>query len=1468
MSKYGLILILIFLAFSKLSAQDPCVKSTEGKEFWFGFMENRNHQVPQFPFYLPIVHYTEITLVSIHQCKVDIYIGKSALPSYSETVYPNIPLPVRIPWQNVEAIGSETVQNKAIHLVSDNPLNLYALNWCENSADVAVIFPNESIGNEYYTMCYTPNVDAYFDSYGIEYYRSGRNSEFLIVATEDNTKVTITPTKNTDKGNLANIAFTVSLNKGELYQVQSLNHANLAGQGDLTGSYITSDRPVAVYSGSLATTVPVGANIDAWDHLYEQMPPLGNWGRRFVTVPLKGRSKDVFRILASRDNTHIKIGDKKTVELNKGAFSDFELSASEPTLIDSDQPVLLAQYMISNSIDRPPGFTQYNWDGDPFMVLVSPVDQTIESVTFVAYDSQNISNKYYVNVVTRDDYVNNIMLDNGSIPFKPLPNSGYSFAQINIQKGPHNLTSTAAGQGFIAYTYGYGSVESYGYGVGFNLNVQLDLGGDIHFVKDTIVLCNGATKTLDAGSQFSTYLWNTGETTPKITVSKKGYYEVTASTLGGCTLTDGIHVLESNPLINLGKDSTFCNSQWLDTGEGFTSWQWSTNETTQKILAKTSGLYSVLATNKFGCQAKDTIKIGFGQVPKLNLSKLDTLSCGNKTTTVNISADKGSYTLYGKDPAVVTQNLTATVPQFGTYLFIFTATDESGCAADTTFTIGFIQIPSANFNINDTTCYGYSVEAKYTGDAEIARSKFTWVFANDTLARGTGKNSVQLAIAKNQINTKLHLKIEDQGCANSHEITEVKVIPDLSFTVSDTLVCRQKTVAFSASNSEKVVDYYWDWGDGYKDHNGKDASHLYQTSGRYDIQLTATTDKKCSNTVTKKNVLFVAQTPTVDFSISDKKCTEVGVRNLLYTGTGDEYAKYIWDLSGFKPGEVIKDPGNSKGPLEYNLRSQPKTEIGLQVISKDGCSSENRKWLLQRKPDFSVFVSDSAGCVPLLVEFMAVTNDAVDQVDYNWNFGNGDTRTGTSVPYTFTSAKPYDPEIIAASKTTGCSDTLVKALWINVFPRPQAAFTVQNPLRCLNDPFVFKAFDNGPGVEYSWNLGDGSQPNGIEVNHKYTAEGHYDVSLTVTSSQGCMDQSQVKSMVYAAPIPDVGFSIDPETCLNPGSNSLNYLGSATDKDKFNWDLSGLDPSEIIQLPGNSSGPLIFNLLHKPLTTISLQVVSQYGCYSENKQLKVKRKPVFSLISDNRVGCPPLEVGLKANTTDPIDKTEYHWDFGDGGTTIGPEVKHIYLFPDQYYDLSVKVLSKVTGCSASLEEVKYILVYPSPKAGFSFEPETVWNDQSTVTFSDLSIDADRYFWDFGDGTNAGLKNPVHKYEKMGILKVMQTVYNQYDCFDSTTKELVVAMSKIFTPNAFSPNADNLVDRVFRLYAEGIIKDGYHLKILSRWNDVVFECKNEIKGWDGTLLNGSYAQAGNYVWILEFTDFLGKQHRQMGTVTLLY
>ncbi|MGC9354873.1 MAG: hypothetical protein ACP5D9_13600, partial [Mariniphaga sp.] len=192
-------LLFIGWATGLLAQPEICRKSTEGTEFWFGFMESRNYQNN---------HFIEITVTARESTTFQIFIGPDEAPfGETYTLTANIPLQVEIPWKMAEATGSEEIQNKGIHLVAEKPVNVYALNWSQNSADVAVIYPVGSLGTEYFAMCYYPDIDLINPETG-----NGRNSEFLIVATEDGTTVEITPSRVTDKNFPKDSTFSVLLN--------------------------------------------------------------------------------------------------------------------------------------------------------------------------------------------------------------------------------------------------------------------------------------------------------------------------------------------------------------------------------------------------------------------------------------------------------------------------------------------------------------------------------------------------------------------------------------------------------------------------------------------------------------------------------------------------------------------------------------------------------------------------------------------------------------------------------------------------------------------------------------------------------------------------------------------------------------------------------------------------------------------------------------------------------------------------------------------------------------------------------------------------------------------------------------------------------------------------------------------------------------------------------------------------------
>ncbi len=318
--------------------------TTEGKDFWFGFMENYDVDVITLEIYISAKDSTSglITIPGANW-KVDFFVDSNSTTH------------ITVPTAAAMARNSGIIEDKAIHITTDEDVSVFALNSRALSADASVILPTPALGRTYYASSYV----------GIGF---SRFSEVMAVATENETQIEITPTQTTLDGHIAGKPFTVSLDSGQLIQIKSSR--------DLTGTKLQAVgtcKPFATFSGNEWTNV--GGCPPAQDHLYEQMFPVGAWGQRFATVPFKSRAGgDIFTIVASSDATTVKIEGVSPFEINEGKFRTVLIST--PSIITSDKPIQIAQLSRSQNCDQ--------LQGDPFMILLSPIEQSLKSITYNA----------------------------------------------------------------------------------------------------------------------------------------------------------------------------------------------------------------------------------------------------------------------------------------------------------------------------------------------------------------------------------------------------------------------------------------------------------------------------------------------------------------------------------------------------------------------------------------------------------------------------------------------------------------------------------------------------------------------------------------------------------------------------------------------------------------------------------------------------------------------------------------------------------------------------------------------------------------------------------------------------------------------------------------------------------------------------------------------------------------------------
>nr|MBA2702657.1 PKD domain-containing protein [Blastocatellia bacterium] len=357
------------------------------------------------------------------------------------TVPANTVATVQMP--SVQVAESNIIQAKGIHITAQQSVTVYGLNQRANSSDGLLALPVNSLGTDHFILTYS-NMNF------------APSSELGVVATENGTTVTITPSVTTG-ARLGGVPYNLTLNQGQTYLLQNTIPDTT---GDLTGSRVTSDKPIAVFGGHVAATINAEAACCA-DHLVEQLPPTKAWGKRFATVPLATRTKgDFFRFIAAQDGASIYLNGNLTAVLNRGQW--VERVIKNPTEIIATAPIMVAQYSTSSNYDPPT-----TGKADPFMMIIPPYSQFLNHYTISTPLTGFAIN--YANVVAPTASLGSITLDGAPMPagsFTPIGVSGFSGAQIAITVGLHNFDGPAS---FGIFIYGYAPDEGYGYPAGMNI---------------------------------------------------------------------------------------------------------------------------------------------------------------------------------------------------------------------------------------------------------------------------------------------------------------------------------------------------------------------------------------------------------------------------------------------------------------------------------------------------------------------------------------------------------------------------------------------------------------------------------------------------------------------------------------------------------------------------------------------------------------------------------------------------------------------------------------------------------------------------------------------------------------------------------------------------------------------------------------------------------------------------------------
>jgi gliding motility-associated-like protein len=1072
-----LLFLLLTFAFDGFSQIDT--------EFWFAAPElSSGHG--DAPIYLRINAFDKDATITIDQP------ANSAFAVITRKVNANqsISIDLTLLKEILENKPANQVLYYGLHIVASEKVAAYYEIANSNNSDIFALKGRNGLGTNFYVPAQTDFENV------ISLVPTPYNS-FDIVATEDNTSITITP-KNNAEGHNSGIPFTIKLNKGQTYSVKAASHL---GSQHLAGSKVQSNRPIAITIKDDSVT-PGGC----YDLNGDQIVPVEVVGKEYVVVKgfLNASVADRVYVLATQNNTRVFIDGStgSSATLNAGSQYSFKLT-SPSTYIKATAPVYV--YHITGFGCEVGG------------ALLPPIICTgSNDISFV-----RSSNEYFgIVLLTMKGHEGSFSLNGSSSAistsnFQEVPGTNGKWVaasidlQSNVSNGTANRLTNSSGvfnlgiiNGGVATTCRYGFFSDF---------------SSLYIGEDRII-CQGDSIKLDARQKCEKYLWNTGDTVSAIYIEKQGQYWLKVKR-DECELADTMNLnVKFAPKIELGADTNLCLGQRiiLNPGNGFFKYQWQNKSSSPILGTDTSGFYKVKVTDSNNCSSSDSVRVSVHPYPVVQLNK-DTVFCGSLSAFVNLGADSCSVKWTGLNTELSfkesNQNpASVTASKWGTYFVKAEATSQWGCTVTDTMKVGFYPKPTSAFSVDSSKCWGFNIDVKYTGNASI-NADYLWDFDKCVVLSGEKQGPFNVAIGSTPEDKNLKLVVLEDGCFSDTTFKIIKVTPNFVLKSDTNAGCEPLNINFSALSSNKTLKYHWDFGDG-KASDAQNVGHLYEKSGLYDIKLTVTATNGCQNSQLNEKMIAVYQIPTSKFSADSLICYP-DTLSLKYLGNATPLANYHWNFS-----DLQVEGGQGQGPFLLNQNSAKQRWLSLWV-EENNCFSSESKIRLKRIPHLNPQISPAIGCQPLSVKFTEPEHEAF--IVYDWYLGiTGDkiisARPDTAVVYT--QEGKYSVSLKVKSTETACENFILFEDTVVVFPKPNAQFEASPKVVLIDNPLIRFVEHSSGASTYNWNFGDSTKSTEQSPVHVYSLTGTYNVQLIAISEKECMDTAYLKVAVGSFFAPD------------------------------------------------------------------------------------------------------------------------------------------------------------------------------------------------------------------------------------------------------------------------------------------------------------------------------------------------------------
>lgn len=712
------------------------------------------------------------------------------------------------------------------------------------------------------------------------------------------------------------------------------------------------------------------------------------------------------------------------------------------------------------------------------------------------------------------------------------------------------------------------------------------------------------------------------------------------------------------------------------------------------------------------------------------------------------------------DPATGTIDLVALAID-STYTFEYCIESENaeGCQACDNQSFIIHPLPDADFSLEGLPCIGETFTLQNTSGGAVS---YNWDLGDGANTTEDSPSHTYAAPGTYQVVLEAASAF---GCTDQADTSlYITTAPEASFTLDETEGCAPFEVQVSNFSTGDSIQQFWQVAGDTLFGPGLEGVILDSIITDSVFEILLTVQNFCGPDTQVAEVL-VHPYPMASFGVNaDEGCSPFEV-DFANTTLG-EAENFIWDMGNGNTYTDSLPPNQVYTTTDTAVATYPVSLIAVNACGIDTAFQE----VTVLPPDVRAFIQMDtlSGCSPLILQLAQFSTPGAQN---SWLIeAPSGAQTGSALPNPIVTLEEPGVHTILLY-ASGCGQD-VDTAYVEVLPAPEQAFDFPSQA-CIGEAVAFENLSEGISGSI-WSFGDGTVLEGHSPTHTFDTAGVYEVTLTVYSLiDNC--PATVSAPIVVLGTPASGFEPSVTSgCAPLTVDFTNTSGGAGGLD-FVWDFGDGSSASFEPEPMHtftSSGTF----------SVRLTATDDQNCSSDSTFLSitVHPDPVSAFSFAEQDYCLGHDTLVLINSS--VDAVSYEWALMD--TLLTTEEGAIMPDAPGAYPIQLIVQNATQCADTSMQEVVFL---PSPEARFSFGPDSGCEDLA-VSFSNGSMEADSYAWNFGNGNTSTLPDPTQLFTESGAYGVQLVALNFNGCPSDTLVQEVVVYPRPLADFSFEPPAN--------------------------------------------------------------------------------